>query len=57
MWKPTKILTLDTQTKEWTKTEFNTFLDWRNFIVSQWSHPGKYNFKSTFSPMFSIFKV
>lgn len=47
MWKPTKILTLDTQTKEWTKTEFNTFLDWRNFIVSQWSLPGKYNFKNT----------
>lgn len=44
MWKPTKILTYSTKDKEWTKTEFNTFKEWRDFILSQWKWPGEYNF-------------
>lgn len=47
MWKPQKILTLNTSTKEWTKTEFSSFKQWRDFVLSMWKEPGEYNFKNT----------
>lgn len=47
MWKPRKILTLNTKTNTWTKTEFNTFNEYRQFIVSQFKEPGQYNFQNT----------
>lgn len=47
MWKPQKILTFNTSTKEWTKTEFSSFKEWREFVLSQWKEPGQYNFKNT----------
>ena len=47
MWKPNSILTLNTETKEWTKTRFETFHQWRTFILSQWKMPGEYEFKNT----------
>lgn len=47
IWSPTKILTLNTETEEWSKTEFTTFLQYRQFILSMWKQPGEYNFKNT----------
>lgn len=47
MWKPISILTLNTETKEWTKTRFETFKEWRDFVDTQWAFPGQYNFKNT----------
>ena len=47
MWKPNSILTLDTKTKEWSKTRFETFHQWKTFILNQWKHPGEYNFTNT----------
>lgn len=47
MWKPTSILTLNTETKEWTKTKFETFHEWRLFVLGQWKYPGDYNFRNT----------
>jgi hypothetical protein len=47
MWKPQKILTLNTSTKEWTKTEFSSFKQWRDFVASMWKEPGEYSFKNT----------
>jgi len=47
MWKPNSVLTLNTETKEWTKTRFETFHQWRVFVTHQWKMPGEYNFKNT----------
>ncbi len=47
IWQPTKILTLDTSTGEWSKTHFETFLEYKEFILSMWKYPGEYAFKST----------
>lgn len=46
-WKPLNILTLNTETEEWTKTHFETFQEYRLFILSMWKFPGEYNFKNT----------
>lgn len=47
MWKPQSILTFNTDTKEWSKTRFETFLEYKRFVESMWKFPGKYNFKNT----------
>lgn len=47
MWQPQKILTFNTNTKEWTKTGFSSFKEWRDFVLSMWKEPGEYNFKNT----------
>lgn len=47
VWKPTKILTFDSKTQLWSKTEFSTFLEYKSFITSMWKTPGEYNFKNT----------
>jgi hypothetical protein len=43
MWKPNSVLTLNTETKEWTKTRFDTFHQWKVFVSQQWKYPGEYN--------------
>lgn len=47
MWEPNSVLTLDTNTKKWTKTRFEAFHQWRVFVTHQWKMPGEYNFKNT----------
>jgi len=47
MWKQQSILTFNTETKQWSKTRFDSFLQYRKFIDSQWKMPGEYNFQNT----------
>ena len=47
MWQPESILTFDTKTKEWSKTKFDTFSQYRSYILSMWKTPGEYNFRNT----------
>lgn len=47
MWQPESILTFDTKTEEWSKTKFDTFSQYRSYILSMWKTPGEYNFRNT----------
>lgn len=47
IWKPQSILTLSTDTGEWTKTRFETGAQYRDFVTSMEKFPGEYNFKNT----------
>lgn len=47
IFKPFTILTLNTETNQWGKRNFESFQEWYVFVKSCWKFPGQYEFKST----------
>jgi len=47
IFKPFTILTLNTETNQWGKRNFESFQEWYVFVKSCWKFPGQYEFRNT----------